>query len=376
LSFAQFEREIISERTRDKMSAARRKGKWIGGHPVLGYDIDPKGGRIVVNPSEAEQVRKLFGLYMAKGSTLPVLQETQRIALVTKQWTTEDGRVRGGKPFTRGSLHATLTNVLYTGMVDHKGVLYAGEHDRIVDQDTWDRVHEVLRRNGNDKGATVRNKLGALLRGLLFCVPCGTPMMHTYTMRKSKRYRYYVCYNAQQQGWQNCETKSVSAQAIETAVLDSIRRIGTDPKLAEAVAAAAIDQVARQRAALDRELDTQRGSLRRLNQSLAREAADTSVDSGARFDRIVALQREIEATEHRLTELAADRKACDEDRINAGDLHKTLAEFDSIWSSLIAREQEQLIQLLIAKVGYDGRTGKVTVNFRSTGAKELCQGKS
>ena len=237
LSFAQFEREIISERTRDKMSAARRKGKWIGGHPVLGYDIDSKGGRIIVNPAEAEQVRTLFGLYMAKGSTLPVLQETQKVGLLSKQWTTEDGKVRGGKPFTRGSLHATLTNVLYTGMVDHKGVLYAGEHERIIDQNTWDKVHETLRRNGSDKGATVRNKLGALLRGLLFCVPCRTPMMHTYTMRKSKRYRYYVCYKAQQQGWQNCETKSVSAQSIETAVLDSIRRIGTDPRLAEAVAA-------------------------------------------------------------------------------------------------------------------------------------------
>src|ERR1035437_6641701 len=110
------------------------------------------------------------------------------------------------------------------GMVDHKGVLYAGEHDRIIDQETWDQVHETLRHNGSTKGATVRNKLGALLRGQLFCVPCGTPMMHTYTMRKSKRYRYYVCYNAQQQGWQNCETKSVSAQAIETAVLDSVHR--------------------------------------------------------------------------------------------------------------------------------------------------------
>ena len=358
------------------MSAARRKGKWIGGHPVLGYDIDSKGGRIIVNPAEAEQVRTLFGLYLTKGSTLPVLQETQRVGLVTKRWTTEDGKVRGGKAFTRGSLHATLTNVLYTGMVDHKGVFYAGEHDRIIDQKTWDTVHETLRRNGSDKGATTRNKLGALLRGLLFCVPCGTPMMHTYTMRKSKRYRYYVCYNAQQQGWQNCETRSVSAQAIETAVLESVRRIGTDPNLAEAVAAEAIEQVARQGAALDLELDTQRRSLRGLNQSLAREAADTSVDSGARFERIVALQREIETTERRLTELAAERQSCDQDRINANDLRSTLAEFDSIWSSLIAREQEQLIHLLVAKVGYDGRTGKVTVNFRSAGAKELCEAKS
>ena len=201
-------------------------------------------------------------------------------------------------------------------------------------------------------------------------------MMHTYTMRKSKRYRYYVCYNAQQQGWQNCETKSVAAQAVETAVLDSIRRIGTDPKLAEAVANEAIDQAARQRASLDKELDAQRRSLRGLTQSLAREAADTSVDSGARFDRIIGIQKEIETTERQLVELAANRKSCEQDRINAEDLRRTLAEFDAIWSSLTTREQEQLIQLLVAKVGYDGRTGRVTVDFRSAGAKELCQTKS
>ena len=90
LSFAQFEREIISEGTRDKMSAARRTGKWIGGHPVLGYDIDAKGGRIIINPVEAEQVRTIFGLSMKKGSLLPVLHESSRRGLATKRWTTED----------------------------------------------------------------------------------------------------------------------------------------------------------------------------------------------------------------------------------------------------------------------------------------------
>ena len=238
-------------RARDHLGAHARQD--VGRAAERQVDRRPSGPRLrhrhQGRPDHRQSRRSGAGpnhlrpVHGAKGSTLPVLQETQRIGLVTKRWTTEDGNVRGGKPFTRGSLHATLTNVLYTGMVDHKGVLYAGEHDRIIDQKTWDKVHETLRRNGSDKGATVRNKLGALLRGLLFCVPCGTPMMHTYTMRKSKRYRYYVCYNAQQQGWQNCETKSVSAQAIETAVLDSIRRIGTDPKLAEAVAAEALDQM-------------------------------------------------------------------------------------------------------------------------------------
>src|SRR5450759_3487066 len=120
LSFAQFERELISERTRDKMSAARRKGKWIGGHPVLGYDIDPKGGRILVNPQEAEQVRTFFGLYLELGSLLPVLQEAERRGLLTKRWTTEDGKPRGGQRISKGTMHGILTNVIYTGMVDRK----------------------------------------------------------------------------------------------------------------------------------------------------------------------------------------------------------------------------------------------------------------
>ena len=376
LSFAQFEREIISERTRDKMSAARRKGKWIGGHPVLGYDIDPKGGRLIVNSEEAKTVRTIFDLYLELGSLLPVLQEAERRGLVTKRWTTEDGKVRGGQRISKGTLHGILTNAIYTGMVEHKGSLYAGEHERIIEQITWDRVHETLRRNNADKGASLKNKYGALLRGLLFCVPCGTPMVHTYTVRNSKRYRYYVCYNAQQKGWKNCQTKSVPAQAIETAVLDSIRRLGRDPKLADAVAAEALEQLAQRRRAIDQESESQRKRLRQLNQDLAKEAADTSVDSGARFERMATLQREIESTERRMVELTAERSDLDRDHLNADDVRRTLAEFDAIWTTMTTKEQEQMIHLLVAKVGYDGRSGKVTVNFSNQGAKELCQGKS
>ena len=200
LSFAQFEREIISERTRDKMSAARRKGKWIGGHPVLGYDIDPKGGRLIVNEAEATQVRTLFSLYLELGSLLPVLQESQRRGIVAKAWTTADGKPRGGHQLGKSALHGILTNAIYTGVVDHKGRLYPGEHERIIDQATWDEVQRGLRRNKVDGSARMRNKYGALLRGLLFCMSCGTPMMHTYTARDTKRYRYYVCCNAQQKG--------------------------------------------------------------------------------------------------------------------------------------------------------------------------------
>ena len=144
LSFAQFEREIIGERTRDKLGAARRKGKWIGGSPVLGYDVDPAGGRLVVNASEAEQVRQIFEIAAEAGSLELTLREVLQRGLRTKQWTSRNGKYRPGKVFTKLTLWQLLSNVLYTGVVSYKGTVYAGEHAAIVDRELWQKVNEQL----------------------------------------------------------------------------------------------------------------------------------------------------------------------------------------------------------------------------------------
>jgi site-specific DNA recombinase len=155
LSFAQFEREIIGERTRDKMSASRRKGKWTGGHPVLGYDIDPRGGRLILNGDEAHRVRAIFKLYLDYNAMLPVVREIERRGWHTKQWVTKRGRTQGGAPFTRGRLYRLLTNPIYTGNVHFKGQVYNGEQDAIIKAETWESVQETLHRNGRS-GVGVR----------------------------------------------------------------------------------------------------------------------------------------------------------------------------------------------------------------------------
>ena len=101
LSFAQFEREIISERTRDKIAATRRKGKWAGGHPVLGYDIDPGGYKLTLSTAEAERVRQIFALHLEHGALVPVVAELERRQSTTKRWATRKGPERGGKAFDR-----------------------------------------------------------------------------------------------------------------------------------------------------------------------------------------------------------------------------------------------------------------------------------
>jgi len=115
LSFAQFEREMIAERTRDKMSAARRKGRWVGGIPMLGYDISERGGALVVNEEEAARVRAIFDLYLEHSSLIPVVQELERCGWRMKEWTTRKGRLAGGGPFTKNRLYNLLTNMVYAG---------------------------------------------------------------------------------------------------------------------------------------------------------------------------------------------------------------------------------------------------------------------
>src|SRR5262249_47173578 len=110
LSFAQFEREIISERTRDKIAAARRKGKWVGGHPLLGYDVDPHGSKLVVNQEEARRVRAIFKLYLKHQGLIPMVRELEKRGWLTKRWQTHKGHFRGGQRFTKSSLHHLLTN--------------------------------------------------------------------------------------------------------------------------------------------------------------------------------------------------------------------------------------------------------------------------
>jgi site-specific DNA recombinase len=133
LSLAQFEREIIAERTRDKMSDARRKGKWVGGSPMLGCDVARGGGKLVCNEDEARRVRAIFNLYLEYRTLIPNVREINRRGWTTKHWTTKNGREHRGKPFPKSGLFALLTNIIDTGQVNHRSTLYSGEHPAIID---------------------------------------------------------------------------------------------------------------------------------------------------------------------------------------------------------------------------------------------------
>jgi site-specific DNA recombinase len=223
LSFAQFEREIIGERTRDKMSAARRKGKWVGGTPVLGYDVNPGGGRLIVNEKEGRRVRDIFALFVQHRSLAAVVAELAQLRWKTKSWKSQNGTAHAGRAFAKVSLRRLLTNAVYAGKVEHRGEIYAGEHAAIVEPSVWQEVSAELRAGRRTGTGAVRAQQNALLAGRLLCRSCQQPMVPTYTAKPGRRYRYYVCQAARQNGWSSCPTKSVPARMIEEAVVGQLR---------------------------------------------------------------------------------------------------------------------------------------------------------
>jgi site-specific DNA recombinase len=373
LSFAQFEREIISERTRDKIAATRRKGKWAGGHPLLGYDVDPAGYKLVVNPKEAEKVRAIFALYLEHESLLPVVEELARRKWVGKAWQTRKGKERGGQPFTRTSLYRLLTNVAYAGKVRYKQEIHDGEHPAIVDSGVFHKAQALLRRNGSTGGAPVRNKFGALLKGLLRCVPCSCAMTPSHTTRRGRRYRYYLCSSAQKKGWATCPSKSIPAEEIENFVVERIRCVGRDPDLLREVLAQAREKDEERTAELEAE---QKGLERDLGRWHA-EVRKLSVqfkpdeDNGELVGRLADLHERIGTVESRVGKVREQIKEVTDQLIPEDEAAKALSAFDPVWQTLTPNEQARVIELLVSGVEYDGRDGKVTVAFHPTGIKAL-----
>jgi len=233
LSFAQFEREIISERTRDKMGAARKKGKWIGGCVPLGYDLDKENHKLIVNSEEAKVVREIFELYLKENSLLSVAKIANTKGHRTKIRKLAEGKQGGGVKFSHTSIEKILKNAHYAGKVRYQNTLYPGEHERILDDETFQKVQDNLHTNPNKfkTRAPIGKNIG-LLSGMLRCRACNSSMYLTHNVKYGKiRYFHYVCLNAQKRGYQECPTRLVNAGLMEAKVIEYLRKITDDKKI-------------------------------------------------------------------------------------------------------------------------------------------------
>ena len=188
LSFAQFEREVTSERIRDKIAASKRKGIWVGGPLPLGYEL--KDGKIIIIENEADRVRLIFRRYLEVGGVNQLVRDLRDRNFLTKVRPLATGATRGGIPFGRGSLFYLLRNRFYIGEVKYKGEVFAGEQPAIMDHALFDAVQQTLTDQWSHR-TVMRNKSDHLLTGLLFD-DAGHRMVPTHATKAGVRYRYYV----------------------------------------------------------------------------------------------------------------------------------------------------------------------------------------
>ena len=191
LSFAQFEREVTSERIRDKIAASKKKGMWMGGVPPAGYKrIDKK---LVPNPDETGIVTYIFSRYIELKSVRALAEDLDKKGIITPVRTSQRDNRYGGKPFSRGQLYTLLSNPVYTGKIRHKNILHEGQHDAIIDDDTFRQAQDILEKN-KVRHKEQNTESGAMLKGLLFD-PDGGIYSPTYTIKQHKRYSYYISQN-------------------------------------------------------------------------------------------------------------------------------------------------------------------------------------
>ena len=224
LSFAQFEREVIGERIRDKVAASRKRGIWMGGYVPLGYDVQDR--KLLVNDAEAASVRRIFERFVELGSATVLARELRREGFRNKQGTLID----------KGYLYRLLKNRVYRGEAVHKGTAYPGEHDAIIDDDLWDRAHAILQENPRKRANNSRSRTPALLKGLIFS-DTGAAMTPTSTKKGAKLYRYYVSMDVirNRETGEEAAPMRLAAGMVEDAVVTEVRRILQTPEVVSQV---------------------------------------------------------------------------------------------------------------------------------------------
>jgi hypothetical protein len=343
LDFAQFEREMTADRTRDKMQQRAEKGLWNGGIPPYGYKNSNK--QLVLHPEEAPRVRFIFEHFSRDRSIGRVRQELNR-----RGWLT-----RAGNPWSKMGLINILKNPTYTGKKQHRGKLFDGLHEAIIDEALFRRVQ----RTTPDRSHTARkSKRVFLLKGLVRCNECGSVMTPHYTQKRRKdgsvnRIGYYRCTKTIHLSNKACPIRHVNADQLEDAVVENLHELSQNESYVKETVATLnadlstktshletdISRIRKRLGAIDREIDRYVQALGKGRLSVERLEAEIA----HRQDDKIALEAELEELQRKINENAVRD-------FDAELVSRNLRDFRKAFKGLEAREQAEALQCLLKSV--------------------------
>jgi DNA invertase Pin-like site-specific DNA recombinase len=233
LSFAQFEREISGERIRDKIAASKKKGMWMGGPLIIGYDIIDK--KLIINKDEAKIVRLAFERFLITQSYVKTAEYLNQQGYTTKSWLSRAGTQHQGKEWTKQAIHKMLRKEIYLGLIKHQDELFKGEHEAIIPQTLWDDVHNILNQEVKKRHNITKEVNTPLLKDLLHCACCNCKILPSYTKKGNKKYNYYISEKAMSVSYSKCKIGSIPANDIENIVINHCHYFIKNTKMLEKI---------------------------------------------------------------------------------------------------------------------------------------------
>ena len=225
MSFSEYERLVIAERTRDKMAASRKRGMWMGGCVPYGFYVKEK--KLYTHPEEALVVKRIFKRFIEIQSPKQIAYELNRDGIT----------LRTGNPWNTGYIYRILSNYVYVGDVLFQGNVFKGEHDGIISRSVWERVREITSSQVPYDHSRGIAELTVPLKGILRCGHCGCSMKPVFTNKGKKRYCYYYCNKDTKRGEKTCPVGKIGSATIENTVRDQARKIFQSPYFLEKISA-------------------------------------------------------------------------------------------------------------------------------------------
>jgi len=354
--FAEFERATIIDRVVAGMERKAARGGWPGGTVPYGLRLDDDH-HLAIEPSEFPIVERIFTRYGI---------ERAGATTIAAELNNDGHRTRTGRRWSAKVVLGIVRNRGYLGEVSFRDVVHESD-EPLLDPVLFQKAQALLAERGEGYDRRFADAHPEyLLTGLITCSRCHRRYVGAAAHGKRHRYRYYVCYRSQQKIEGYCTSRSVSAPLVEDAVVESIRRVGVHPDVLAETAVAARQRLAEIVTGLRGELNTTNGRVKNLKSQVARLRNPEA-------QRLAEIREQLAAGEARAEELRKEILRREKQRIDEKELRRAMDSFEDVWKTMSLEEQRNLLRQLVEKVGYDGRTGKVTVSFKSAEVKELVQ---
>lgn len=355
ITFAAFERDLIIDRVKTAIDGGKKRGKFCGGVPMMGYRSDPLTKKLQIDEEEAKTVRIIFEKYLALESLKQTVHEVNRLGLTSRAWTSAStGKLHEAKKWTTASIHRVLSNPIYAGYVRHYDSIYEGEHKAIIPRSEWEKVQALMNSHGRNRRGCYRKQYHAF-DGLVRCGHCRCALTPTYAKRHGKKYYYYICQKTIKDPDHTCPLSRIPEGNLEQAVLGQLAALFRAPAILRATLAAVRSKEELLRRDFERDCEILQNQLKELKKASLEKETD--------YEEIKKVASELAEVKRKKSLLL--------DVVSEETVIAALSDVSGLWDFMFPATRTELLRLIISNI--EVFSDKISLTLKVEGLKNLAE---